>query len=196
MPRPRRRERSADRRQDILQAAAACFRRSGFRGAGIADICREAGISPGNLYYYFESKEALIEAIAASDLAKLHALLARIDSPADLVTLLLQSGNAAPADILLEGTLGLEILAEASRNPNVKAILQRHYAAVRETVVESMRAAQARGEMNRTTDPMQVALLFGALFEGMNAVGTIDPNFLESGRSFIEQVMWKVLGEN
>ena len=48
----------------ILDAAKKCFVRSGFQGASMHDICKEAEMSPGALYRYFPSKEAIIEAIA------------------------------------------------------------------------------------------------------------------------------------
>ena len=50
----------SDRRAEILAAAQRCFVRSGFHGASMQDICAEAGMSPGNLYRYFPSKEALM----------------------------------------------------------------------------------------------------------------------------------------
>ena len=56
----------SDRRAEILAAAQRCFVRSGFHGASMQDICAEAGMSPGNLYRYFPSKEALIAGIALS----------------------------------------------------------------------------------------------------------------------------------
>ena len=46
-----------DRRDEILAAAQRCFARSGFHGASMQDICAEAGMSPGNLYRYFPSKD-------------------------------------------------------------------------------------------------------------------------------------------
>jgi AcrR family transcriptional regulator len=60
----------SDRRTDILAAAQRCFVRSGFHGASMQDICNEAGMSPGNLYRYFPSKEALIARIAERDRAE------------------------------------------------------------------------------------------------------------------------------
>ena len=55
---------------EILAAAQRCFVRSGFHGASMQDICAEAGMSPGNLYRYFPSKEALIAGIAERDRAE------------------------------------------------------------------------------------------------------------------------------
>ena len=51
------------RREQVLCAAADCFRRKGYHGAGMAEISRTAGMSAGHIYNYFESKEAIIESI-------------------------------------------------------------------------------------------------------------------------------------
>ena len=47
-------------RQTILRAAARVFRRRGFADTGMRDIAEEADLSPGNLYYYFASKQELL----------------------------------------------------------------------------------------------------------------------------------------
>ena len=54
------------RREHILDAAEHCFARTGFHRTTMHDICREAGVSPGALYVYFDSKEALIAGICES----------------------------------------------------------------------------------------------------------------------------------
>ncbi len=46
-------------RERILAAARRAFATSGFRGATVPDIAREAGISVGLIYRYFDSKEEL-----------------------------------------------------------------------------------------------------------------------------------------
>ena len=61
--------RHAEKRQEILDAAARCLARDGFQGASTAIICREAGISPGHLYHYFASKEEILTALTAAGLA-------------------------------------------------------------------------------------------------------------------------------
>lgn len=55
------------RREHILDAAGACFARQGFHRTTIQDICREAVLSPGALYIYFDSKEALIAGLCERD---------------------------------------------------------------------------------------------------------------------------------
>ncbi|SRR5579884_90751 len=55
-----------DRREQIIDAAMRVFSQKGFTKATNKDIAREAGITPGLIYYYFESKEALLRAILES----------------------------------------------------------------------------------------------------------------------------------
>src|SRR5215216_839114 len=51
------------RRQQILDAAAACFARTGFHRTTMQDICDESRLSPGAIYRYFNSKEEIIQAM-------------------------------------------------------------------------------------------------------------------------------------
>lgn len=49
----------------ILDVASKAIRRAGFRGVGIADIMKEAGLTHGGFYAHFDSREALVvEAMA------------------------------------------------------------------------------------------------------------------------------------
>ncbi|ONH32803.1 TetR/AcrR family transcriptional regulator [Pseudofrankia asymbiotica] len=57
-------EHSRARRQQILDAAARCFTRTGFHRATVADIVAESGLSAGLLYRYFADKDAIVVAIA------------------------------------------------------------------------------------------------------------------------------------
>ena len=57
--RPRRRPLPEDRLEDLIGAAAAVFSRRGFRRTQMAEVAREMGVSPGNLYNYVEGKDAL-----------------------------------------------------------------------------------------------------------------------------------------
>jgi AcrR family transcriptional regulator len=56
------RQDSAKRRQ-VMDGARAVFLAQGFDAASMGEIARQAGVSKGTLYVYFDSKEALFEAI-------------------------------------------------------------------------------------------------------------------------------------
>ncbi|HYL44723.1 MAG TPA: TetR/AcrR family transcriptional regulator [Ktedonobacteraceae bacterium] len=52
-----------DRREQIIEAAMRVFSQKGFTRATNKDIAREAGITAGLIYHYFENKEAVLKAI-------------------------------------------------------------------------------------------------------------------------------------
>lgn len=56
---------AAQTRQAILDAALRLFRRDGYDGTTMRAVAQEAGVSAGNAYYYFGSKEHLVQAFYA-----------------------------------------------------------------------------------------------------------------------------------
>jgi AcrR family transcriptional regulator len=52
--------RNDDRRAEICRTAAQIFRDRGYDATSVSDIARALGITKAGLYYYFESKEALL----------------------------------------------------------------------------------------------------------------------------------------
>ncbi len=50
------------KRAQIIEGARRCFLASGFEAASMGEIAREAKVSKGTLYVYFDSKEALFAA--------------------------------------------------------------------------------------------------------------------------------------
>ncbi|MCI3133586.1 TetR/AcrR family transcriptional regulator [Phenylobacterium aquaticum] len=148
------------RRQQILDAACACVRRAGFHGASMAEIAKAAGLSVGQIYRYFENKEAIVAAIVAQDLAEMREKFAEFsDGDGALTEMVIQrcpeaiERNYDPD----RAALVLEVLAEAARNPRVAAIVQEADAVERtlgRTVLDAARAAgcseaelDARGEI-------------------------------------------------
>ncbi len=127
-----------EKRREILEAAGRCFVRDGFRGASISAICAEAGISPGHLYHYFSSKEAIVAAMAEIRLEEaaarfgqlvegssvLEAFLAQVDR--------LHSWRRGAA----QRSLLLEMLAEAGREPAMAKVVQDTSRAMRDLLAE------------------------------------------------------------
>jgi AcrR family transcriptional regulator len=65
--------RKSDRtRQRILDAAARVFRDQGYAGATLGDIAASAGLQAGSLYYHFDSREALVDAVMAQGTRRAH----------------------------------------------------------------------------------------------------------------------------
>jgi AcrR family transcriptional regulator len=62
-------------RVEILQAAAAAFRRLGYHGATVEEIAAALHMKKGNLYYYFRNKEEILFACHQYSLDRLLAIL-------------------------------------------------------------------------------------------------------------------------
>src|SRR6266481_3203296 len=60
-----------DTRARIIETAEMLFRRMGFAKTAVADIAGELGMSPANIYRFFSSKHAIVEAICQRCLAEL-----------------------------------------------------------------------------------------------------------------------------
>src|SRR5579862_7179517 len=109
------------RREQILEAAKACFIRHGLRGTSMRDIQAECGLSTGTLYGHFESKEAIVLAIGEQILAPprgLLALAAGAPDPLAALDLVLERTRVGLAALHAQGgVLGVRVqfFAEATR---------------------------------------------------------------------------------
>jgi len=68
---PQVKTKSDDTRARIMDTAEALFRRVGYAKTAVADIAAELKMSPANVYRFFPSKNAIIEAICQRCLAEL-----------------------------------------------------------------------------------------------------------------------------
>jgi AcrR family transcriptional regulator len=122
------RSRAELRRGQILEAAHACFSREGFHAASMASIAAQADLSVGQIYRYFENKEAVIEALCVSKLEEWAERLAEVRSrsgdPVDELMALARY-HVDKLDNGQDVSMVLEFLAEAARNPRVGAVMHR-----------------------------------------------------------------------
>src|SRR6266508_199415 len=64
MKQPTRRDQQAEnRRNQLLDIALALFDERGVENISIKDLAAEGQVAQGLIYYYFESKDALLEAV-------------------------------------------------------------------------------------------------------------------------------------
>lgn len=170
--------RGAERRVAILDAALRLFRREGFHATGVAAICREAGVSPGHLYHFFPSKEAIVEAIVDGDrarVAEIVAELAAAPEPLEALIAGLLGADEAEMGLALDATLAVEVLAEAARNPAVAAILARHDAEARAAIAGLVADGQSRGAVAAGVDPAGAAEVLLALSDALLGRRAGDP---------------------
>ena len=114
----------ADRRTAILDAGERCFVTHGIHRTTMQDLAKLAGMSVGNLYRYFPSKDAFVLALAERDRAEAGQHLCHGDEAPwpTLVSLLRKHLVLAPRE---KAMLLVELWAEGTRNPTISAMLQR-----------------------------------------------------------------------
>jgi TetR/AcrR family transcriptional regulator, repressor for uid operon len=163
-------QRQSDRRLEILDAAQRCFARSGFHGASMQEICAEASMSPGNLYRYFPSKEALIAGICERNRAEAAEGFLAVDQAPGFF-----EGLAALARHHLverpEEAAGLcaEIMAESRRNPEIARLHTELEQDIKKRLIDMLRRAAARGEISAT--------MLMVLSDGLSWRRASDPSF-------------------
>lgn len=64
-----------ERRAQILDAARRCFLERGYQGTRVRDIAEAAGLSKGAVYFHFDSKRALLEALVEDEFERAVAIL-------------------------------------------------------------------------------------------------------------------------
>src|SRR5215468_785652 len=168
----------SDRRAEILAAAQRCFVRSGFHGASMQEICAEAGMSPGNLYRYFPSKEALMAGIAERDRAEVGQEFARADLSHGLFAVLEGMAHhhfaVRPTEQVL---LCTEVMAEARRNPEIARISASFDADVKKWLIDLLQAAVARGDIPKDVDLEGAVTMLMIIADGVWWRRALDPDF-------------------
>ncbi|HEY6481735.1 MAG TPA: TetR/AcrR family transcriptional regulator [Streptosporangiaceae bacterium] len=183
MPKIAERARAA-RREQIVAAGLACFARSGYHAATMADVAAQAGVSKGTPYLYFASKEELFLALheewdcGAGERANA------------AIAALTEADRSSPRRVL--GAVAAGIAAHVSAEPATCRVLieARALAAHEPTIATAVRAADARaheqlegliaagvsaGEWPEHTDPALAARLFTAGLYGLMAQWHLAP---------------------
>jgi len=171
-------QRQSDRRAEILDAAERCFARAGFHRASMQDICAEAAMSPGNLYRYFPSKEALIVGICERNRADAVDSFNQVNDELDFFEALAGLAQHHLVDRTdVEVSICAEIMAESRRHPEIARIYQTIEDEVRERIAAMLMRAIKRGEIRNDVDIDAVAGLLLAIGDGMSWRRSVDPKF-------------------
>ncbi|MDX2234155.1 MAG: TetR/AcrR family transcriptional regulator [Hyphomonadaceae bacterium] len=134
------------RRAQVLEAASKCFNREGFNGASMASIAAEASMSVGQIYRYFENKEAIIAALVEQSMEEWGSRMAGVRARSgDLVEQMIDVAryHAEKVGQLESAALCLEFFAEAARNPRIADIVRLIDANMRQHLRETLILAGA-----------------------------------------------------
>lgn len=167
MPKP---DVSDERKPQILKAAAELFSEKGIHAASMNEISKAANLSKAAVYHYFESKEAMVEALVRqlfdADRPELRKLVEN-DEPA--VSRL--EGHVTALVRLLEKNIALypvfaEFKALASRDRGVRKVLKPSFGAYIESFSKIVSEGIKSGEFRKDFSSEEAAWALASIIEG------------------------------
>jgi AcrR family transcriptional regulator len=168
------------RRHEILDAAVMCFERRGLHATTTDDIAEQSGLSAGAIYRYFDSKEAVIEAIASERHAYERSLIADAlagDDPRVAVRTFLGryfDWLADPAE-LRRRRVSVYMWAEALHNERFGSIVATGLGPLDEAV-EVVRRSMSSGASKPVVDAASLVRVVLALLQGFVLQSSWDPS--------------------
>jgi TetR/AcrR family transcriptional regulator, fatty acid metabolism regulator protein len=157
---------TGDKRQQILDAAVRVFAAQGYDKSRVGDVAREAGVAYGLVYHYFDSKEAVLEAVFREAWGRLLAAVALAEQTAGtaperlelVVKIVLRAWRDDPDLVRL-------LVQEVTRNPHIQDELDEIGQAFA-TLERIVAGGQAEGTLRPSLDARLSAwMLYGALEE-------------------------------
>lgn len=169
----------SERQTRILDAAERVFARAGFHAATMQDVAAEAGMSPGNLYRYFASKDAIIAGMAERDRTLIAADFADLDPAKGNV---LDQLEALGRKHLIEeprekSIICMQIWAEAARNPQMASMCSAIDSTVVGGLAFAIAGAKASGELPANLDDARFLQAVFMMADGFFCRRATDPSF-------------------
>jgi TetR/AcrR family transcriptional repressor of nem operon len=108
--------RRGDKRGHLVASACRLLHERGVAGTTLADVAKDAGVVVGNIYYYFKTKDDLVQAVIDSHAATIRAALGGIEEDPDprarlkaLARVIGETGDLAAHHGCPHGTLCVEL---------------------------------------------------------------------------------------
>jgi AcrR family transcriptional regulator len=180
-----------DLRRALVDAALALVRERGAEGFTLREAARRVGVSQTAPYRHFETKEALLAAVAEEGFSSLHRHLAALPSSADPdPRLRLRGQGFAAFRFYLDDPARFRVMfGRATAQKERYPALAEAWASVNALLLESLTACQ-RAEVIRAGDPLELGLTTAALTHGLAALvieGHLGPALL-SDPAAVEQL--------
>lgn len=162
-----------DRRQRILAVAERLLARNGWSNTSLAQIAKEAGVSPAGLLHHFESKEALLNAVLDARDADDDA---HADRSGDLIAEIARVAERFDRAPHLVGTFTVLLVENIQPEaPLHDRMLARQRAAI-DIVADLIRRGQESGRYRSDFDAATKAVEIIAFVNGMETSWLLDPS--------------------
>jgi TetR/AcrR family transcriptional regulator, repressor for uid operon len=165
------------KRKIVLRAALRAFAKIGLQKASMKDICKEAGMRSGHVYYYFPSKEAIVEAVFDLGTEEMIERTEHMLDNDDVIRAIVKMHRDAESERRewnLSPGLRLEFIAEAARNERLCEIQTRRLDSMTTAIRNAARRAVAAGRLDSKFDAMNFARATILIWTGLGCL-RVDP---------------------
>lgn len=179
-------QRSEETREKLLGAAEKLFAREGYDATGVAEICKEAGVSKGAFYHHFESKQLLFLQLLSRWLARLDDQMERLRAHSQGADHALVNMAAVTSTVFADAQgqlpIFLDFWAKAARDPLVWTTVPAEFSRYRSFFADIIQQGVDEGSL-RPVDPQAAARLIIALAIGLLVQGLISPQDTDWGKA-------------
>ncbi|MEW6603298.1 MAG: TetR/AcrR family transcriptional regulator [Thermoproteota archaeon] len=174
-------------KQRIVQAAIRHFSHNGYDGTKVDDIADSLKISKGTIYFYFGDKSGLFRAISDHFVDKVKDELTTVFRTAEEMDMSISQFYENIRGIE-HGTdkLMVEMVAESTRNPQLRKALLEHQRRVLEVTVDHLKAMIEKGVLKKETNVEAVASGMMALYVGLTISKLLGVSETENKATWIE----------
>lgn len=168
--------------EKLIDAASECFSEKGFAATSIREIATRAGISQGAMYTYFKSKEDLFKAIVEEEQRIALGIYSEnyVGSDTDRLYDMIFKACLSDSPLYpeLHNPLWLEIMAESSRNENLRQYFIESDIVLREGIHRFLNHGMETGEFRSNLQLNEVTMIIFAMIDGLMGRKAINPNFI------------------
>lgn len=182
-----------DKRESILNAALDLFVERGFWGTAVPEIAERAGVGAGTIYRYFESKEALVNAIYRQEKMRFSSAVLENFPP-----------NVTTREQFR--TIWMRMAEFAAENPSALIFLELHHHAsylddqsraveqrMTEVITAVVNAAQQRRELKAGSARLLMGMVMGAFVGVIRSCLDFGQPVRDADWAFAEQCVWEAI---
>lgn len=162
---------SAETRRRLLDVARAQFARDGFRATTNRSLALEAGLTPGAIYHYFDSKADLYAAVYCETIDKVYTAFEQAAAGEEhlfdqYVAVLRRACELQEEDRSITGFI-VAVALETQRHPDLLARLAPQRGRHARFFARLVDEAAARGELRPGVDTAALADVLGTILTGL-----------------------------
>jgi AcrR family transcriptional regulator len=163
-----------DRRQRILAVAQRLLPRNGWRNTSLAQIAKEAGVTPAGLLHHFDSKEQLLHAVldARDQDDAVHADY----QTGDLITEICRVPKRFDRAPQLVGTFTVLLIENIDPDAPLHDRMHKRYRAAVDILTNNIETGQRVGKYRSDVNPANKAVEILAFINGMETLWLLDPS--------------------